>query len=161
MKILITEEDRFVVVQGKPPKVGSRYHLDEADTATDAQNRAFHALLTEYWTSGCHSYKADNFDRFRDEIKVKLGAGFEKIVYADIDPDTGKAVIITVKRKDEVPARILSDPDLRRMVLAKPKSWAEYTKRERIDTIDRLIAEMHAAGVNTKHFHEILEGLAN
>ena len=158
MKILITEEGRFVMVSGKPPTVGSKYNLDEADTATDAQNRAFHALLSEYWTSGAHSYRAKTFERFREEVKVKLGVGFEKIVYADIE--NGKAVIFEVKRRDEIPAHILADPDLRRMVLAKPRSWGDYSKKDRTETIDRLITEMQASGVNTKHFQEILAGMA-
>jgi hypothetical protein len=157
MKILIIEEGGHVLVSGKPPEVGKRYNLEPADTATEAQNKAFHALLTCYWTSGAHSYTCDSYDRFRDEIKVKLGAGFEKIVYADIED--GKAVIITVHRKDEIPPRILADPDLRRMVLAKPLSWSLYTKKQRTETIDRLITEMHAAGVNSKAFHDILAGM--
>jgi hypothetical protein len=39
------------------------------------------------------------------------------------------------------------------------KSWADYTKKERQMTIDRLISEMHQAGVNSRHFYYILPGL--
>lgn len=159
MKIMITEEGRFVMISGKPPQVGSKYVLEEADSATGEQNRLFHALLSEYWSSGLGSYKATDFERFRDEVKMKLGAGFEKIVYATIED--GKAVISQVKRLDEVPAHVLKDPDLKRMVLAKLKSWADYTKKERTQTIDRLIAEMNQAGVNSKHFQEIMEGISD
>lgn len=159
MKIMVVEEGKFVMVSGKPPVVGTKYALEEAESATAEQNRLFHALVSEYWSSGAHSYDAKDFDHFRDLIKQKLGAGFEKLVYADVED--GKPVIVQVKRLDEIPPRILKDPDLKRMVLAKLKSWADYSKKERSQTIDKLIAEMVQAGVNTKHFQEIMEGIAN
>lgn len=156
---LTDKAGRFILDDDEVPSVGGRYELEDYDNPTNRQNRAFHALLTCYWTSGCHSSNATDFHRFRDEVKVRLGAGFEKIVYADwID---GKAQIVECKRRDEIPRRILEDPDLAKIVKAKPLSWADYSKRQRTETIDRLIAEMHAAGVNSKKFHEILEGLAD
>ena len=149
---------KFIMDDDESPIVGGRYDLEDFDNPTNRQNRTFHALLTCYWVSGCHSSSAKDFHRFRDEVKVRLGAGFEKIVYADwID---GKAQIVECKRKDEIPRRILEDPDLAKIVKAKPLSWADYSKKQRIETIDRLIAEMHFAGVNTKKFHEILEGMS-
>lgn len=158
MKIMVLEDMKFAVVSGQPPKVGMKYVLEEAESATGEQNRAFHALLTEYWSSGMGSHKATDFDAFRDEIKLKLGAGFEKIVYATVED--GKPVIVQVKRLDEVPPHVLKDPDLKKMVLAKLRSWASYTKKERTQTIDRLIAEMNQAGVNSKKFGEIIEGMS-
>jgi len=158
MKILILEDMKFAMVSGQLPKAGMKYALEEAESATGEQNRLFHALLTEYWSSGMSSHEATDFDAFRDEIKLKLGAGFEKIVYATIED--GKPVIVQVKRLDEVPQHVLKDPDLKRMVLAKLKSWSLYSKKERTQTIDRLIAEMHQAGCNSKKFMEILEGLS-
>ncbi len=158
MKVMITElidrEGKFRVLGSQVPTIGMRYELEEAESATGNQNRAFHALLTEYWGSGMGSHKATDFDAFRDEIKLKLGAGFEKIVYATVED--GKPVIVQVKRLDEVPPHVLKDPDLKKMVLAKLRSWASYTKKERTQTIDRLIAEMHQAGVNSKKFGEII-----
>lgn len=157
MKVMILENMTFAMVSGKPPVIGRKYVLEEAESATAEQSRLFHALVSEYWSSGMHSYQATDFDHFRDLIKQKLGAGFEKLVYADVED--GKPVIIQVKRLDEIPSRILKDPDLKKMVLAKLKSWADYTKKERSQTIDKLIAEMVQAGVNTKRFQEILEGI--
>lgn len=148
---------KFVLDDSTPPHVGSRYELEDFDNPTARQNRAFHALVTEYWVSGHHSSSASNFRRFRDEIKMRLGAGFEKIVYADVVD--GKAVIIEVHRRDEIPARILADPDLAQIVKGKPLSWADYSKKQRTDTIDRLIAEMHQAGCNSRKFQEILDGM--
>ncbi len=161
MKVMITElvdrEGKFRVLGSQVPTIGMKYSMEEAESATGEQNRAFHALLTEYWGSGMGSHKATDFDAFRDEIKLKLGAGFEKIVYATVED--GKPVIVQVKRLDEVPPHVLKDPDLKKMVLAKLKSWSSYTKKERTQTIDRLIAEMHASGVNTSRFYDILSGM--
>jgi hypothetical protein len=39
------------------------------------------------------------------------------------------------------------------------KSWGDYTKRERMESIDRLISEMIQAGVDSRKFHEILTQL--
>jgi hypothetical protein len=159
VKIVILENMQFAMVSGQFPQIGMKYVLEEAESATGEQNRLFHALVSEYWSSGMSSHKATDFDAFRDEIKLKLGAGFEKIVYATVED--GKPVIVQVKRLDEVPPHVLKDPDLKKMVLAKLKSWSAYTKKERTQTIDRLIAEMHQAGVNTKHFQEIMSGIAD
>ena len=150
---------RFVVEDADAPLVGSRYGLEDWDNPTAAQNRVFHALLTCYWTSGMHSSRAKNFNRFRDEVKMRLGAGFEKIVYADIVD--GKAIIIEVHRRDEVPERILKDPDLAQIVKGKPLSWSSYSKKQRRDTIDRLIIEMHQAGIVSKKFQQILDGMSS
>lgn len=163
MRIKVVElsgnSGRFVIDDDETPLVGSRYELEDFDNPTARQNRAFHALLTEYFVSGASSSTAKDFRRFRDEVKVRLGAGFEKIVYADwID---GKAIIVECKRRDEIPQRILDDPDLAKIVKAKPLSWADYSKKQRRETIDRLIAEMHAAGVNSKRFETILKGMAD
>lgn len=162
MKIKVIELSnrvgRFVIDGSETPVIGATYELEDIDNPTARQNRAFHALLTEYWTSGMHSSASKNFNRFRDEVKVRLGAGFEKIVYADIVD--GKALIVEVHRRDEIPSRILADPDLAMIVKAKPLSWADYTKKQRRETIDRLIAEMHQAGCNSRKFQEILEKMA-
>ena len=51
------------------------------------------------------------------------------------------------------------DPELKNLARGRLKSWADYTKKERTETIDRLISEMHQAGVNSTKFSEILEGM--
>ena len=43
--------------------------------------------------------------------------------------------------------------------MAKVISWTDYTKTERTSAIDKLIAEMHQAGVQTAKFYEILKGM--
>jgi hypothetical protein len=152
MTITITSPGEYVAKTKDVPKVGRSYALDDLTTGTGAQNRAFHSLLTEYWTSGAHSYNAKTFDEFRDKIKRSLGAGAERYLYVELVD--GLPVIRDVKKRKDIPAG--TPPELCRQRL---KSWSKYTKTERTDTIDRLIAEMHQAGVNSDKFQQILEGM--
>ena len=140
--------DGFIHLSGDAPEVGRKYLLEDATEGTQAQNRAFHALVQEYFTSGCHSYNVKTWLELREYIKRDLGAGFESYVYAD------ESGIHKVKTLDEIPESVpLSHK------LGKLKSWANYTKNERKKTLDRLISEMIQAGVQTRHFFEILEGM--
>jgi hypothetical protein len=135
VKILVTAPYEF---RGADLEVGRYYQVEAADSGTNRQNRAFHALLQEYWRSGCHSYNARSFEHFRALIKLYLGVGAER--YYRVVDEHGRA---------------LSEPECGYRL----KSWASYTKKERGETIDRLIAEMHQAGVQTQRFYEILDGL--
>ena len=47
--------DGYIHLSGDAPEVGRKYALEDATDGTQAQNRAFHALVQEYFTSGCHS----------------------------------------------------------------------------------------------------------
>jgi hypothetical protein len=135
MRIFVIEPNTFT---GDDLPVGEMYEVKPCEDGTERQNRAWHALLQEYFVSGCHSYDAKNFLHFRELIKLYLGAGVE--VYYNLVDDYGK---------------ILNEPVKRYRV----KSWSRYTKRERKESIDRLIAEMIQAGVDSKKFNEILSGL--
>ena len=47
---------------------------------TDQQNRAFHALLGEYWKSGLSSY--ESYDDMKDTIKLRI-AGADEYIFID------------------------------------------------------------------------------
>lgn len=147
MVILITPEG-YIHESGKAPEVGKRYLLEDAISGSLAQGRAWHALAQEYWRSGLSSYSAKSFMEFRDLLKRDLGAGFEAYIYAD---ETG---IHKVKHLEEVPEGVPASH-----IMGKLKSWADYTKKERMLAIDTLIAEMLQAGVTSKKFDEIITGL--
>ena len=159
MKIEILPGNRYAPASSEIPEVGAKYYLANAAEGSLDQGAAFHALVQEYWRSGTHSYKAESFADFRDQIKRDLGAGFEKYFYVILVG--GRPEYRIVKKESDVPADILADPDKRKMVCGRLKSWADYTMRERSDAISNLIAEMVQVGVNTRKFHEILEGLEN
>jgi hypothetical protein len=156
MRIQITP-DGYITQDSEAPIVGRSYYLEDATSGTTAQNKAFHALVAEYYKSGCHSKPNTSYDQFRDYIKRDLGAGFESYVFAYWDGKRAK--IRKVKRFDMIPKSVVDDPEWSQSILGKLKSWGDYTKKERQSTMDKLIAEMHQAGVQTKKFHQILEGM--
>jgi hypothetical protein len=153
-RIYVTEQGRY---GGDTLTVGTWYTAEPADEGTLAQNKAFHALCQEYYRSGYHSYPASTFQQFRNYIKKNLGAGFESYVYITQTPD-GFTWEETRHYRD-IPKNIAKDKDGRPLIKGKLKSWADYTKKERKETIDRLISEMEQAGVQTKKFYEILTGM--
>jgi hypothetical protein len=155
MQIAISAPGQFITISPEEPEVGRVYQLDEADSPTERQNRAFHALVQEYWKSGAHSYKAKSFEEFREQIKRHLGAGFESFDYADVVD--GQVRIFRHMKRGDIPEYVWAKREF--TVRGNLKSWSKYTKKERREAIDSLIAEMLQVGVNTKHFHEILDGM--
>lgn len=149
MTILITAPGEYMAESQDIPIVGRRYLIEDATTGTSAQNRAAHALIQEYWSSGLHSYQTRTFSEFRDYLKRDLGAGFESFVYAS--PEGVKKV----KTREEIPDEYNNS----KYALGRLKSWSDYTMKQRREFIDALISEMMQAGVNSKKFHEILEGM--
>ncbi len=84
---------------------------------TDAQNRAFHSLLTEYFLSGYHSAPDGinhDLDRFKVWIKARYGVTYT------LDVDGEKKLII--------------------------ESWSKYTKEQAGDCITRTISDIETAG---------------
>lgn len=140
--------DGFIHLSGDAPEVGHKYQLEDIAEGSLAQGRAWHALAQEFWASGAHSYNVKTFMEFRDCLKRDIGAGFESYIYAD---ETG---IHKVKTLEEIPETVD-----RAHKLGKLKSWADYSKKERRDAIDRLISTMDQAGVNTRKYQEIIAGL--
>jgi len=113
----------------EPERVGS-----------DAQNRAFHSLIGEYWKSGLSSY--ESFDDMRDTFKLRA-AGADEYIFIE----NGK--VRHVKSLDEVKGRYAE----------VPKSWADFTVEQRKAAIDEVIREATIAGINSRKWEEILRGM--
>lgn len=148
MRIQITAPGEYVSLDNLT--VGEYYEVEPLAHGTQAQNRAFHALLQEYYTSGLYSYPVKTFGEFRDCVKRDLGAGFEAYIYIDVEGH---------KRKSKETPLDVMEHNGERYVWGKLKSWSDYTKRERKEAIDRLLAEMLQAGVSSRKFHEIVQGM--
>ena len=161
MKILILENTNYLVESKDKPIIGRHYSLEDSVSGTQAQNKAFHALITEYYKSGMHSYDKVDLKQFKKLIKKNLGAGFESYAYATISKINGvyKPIMHDCIKFYDIPIAVRLDPDYKQMIRGKLKSWSDYTKKERMKTMDNLISEMHQVGVNTKKFMEILEGM--
>jgi len=135
MRIYVTAPGEFT---GDALKVGAVYNAEPAAEGSEKQNKCFHALCQEFWRSGQHSYNARSFLHLRALVKLYLGAGMEKFC--------------NVVNTDGTPCPQGRDD-------YRLKSWRNYTKAERTSTIDNLISDMLQAGVNTRKFHEILDGM--
>ena len=107
--------------------------------------------------SGCHSYDAKNFDHFRNFIKRDLGAGFERYRYV-VESENGLEWG-SCNTYSDIPKNVACDKYESPLAAGILKSWSDYTKKERKETIDRLINTMHQAGVQTNRFYEILKGM--
>ena len=151
MRICILPDETYQVVGNKSPKLGQVYFLEPAEGGTLAQNNAFHALVQEYFNSGCYPDNVNTWLELREHIKHRLGAGFELYIYWD--PRTRK--IKKAKNLEDIPS-IISRRDMIHGVL---KSWGKYTKKERMSCLNNLIAEMHTTKVQTAKFYEILDGM--
>jgi len=165
MKALVTvasgEVVQLLITGGDLPEVGKYYNLEDAIEGTGAQNRTFHALTMEYFRSGQHSYDADSYDEFKNQIKRSLGQGFDSYVYIDavFDGEETHYKMFDAKKYTDIPEHILNDKYMKDQVKGKLKSWADYSKKQRKQCIDNIIAEMMQAGVNTPKFQEILKGM--
>ena len=107
---------------------------------TDAQNRAFHSLLAEYWLSGLSSY--ESYEDMRDTFKLRAGGAAEYVYIKD-----GK--VRHAKTLDEVSGRYAE----------VPKSWTQLSREERARAIDWVIKEATEAGINSKKWDEIIGGM--
>lgn len=154
MRISIIDSRTYESLETIPPGL---YDIESAKEGTNEQNRAFHALLTEFFVSGLHSYNAKSFDEFKNFIKRDFGAGFES--YVCVVDEGGEISWCEVKEKSAIPANTAVDKDGKKMIKGKLKSWADYTKKERTETIDNLISAMIQAGCNSRKFEEILSSL--
>ena len=160
----------FIVHGKEQPEVGGYYYLESAKSGTQEQNKAFHALVGEYYKSGLHKYDTVSYAEFKDLIKRDLGAKFEAFIYVEMEKynydgyggviEQGeRPVIKDAQTYEDIPEHIRQDPELKSLARGRLKSWSKYTKKERTSTIDKLISEMLQVGVDTKKFHEIIEGM--
>jgi len=154
MRILCTGPGTFA---GDELTEGRYYEATEADTPTERQNRAFHALVQEFWSSNADSYNARNFDEFRNFIKRDLGAGFERYRYVEATEEGLRWG--TSSARQGIPKNVAHDAQGKPLAAGVLKSWSKYTKKERKETIDRLINTMIRCGVSSKKFDEILDGM--
>ena len=156
MKVLCIESSNAKSVINIQLEPGRYYNIEDASKGTSAQNRLFHAMITEYYKSGLHDCDGGWKD-LRNLVKRDLGARFESYVYATIED--GKPRIHQCDTYEEIPESVRKDPDLKKMVRGRLKSWGDYTKKERRNTIDNLKTEMLNRGVATKKFDEIIQSI--
>ena len=159
--LCIKSDNTEVTIQytGEPPQEGKYYTLEEYQQGTDAQRRAREPLIREYWKSGLHpKYGGEPFSKFRDYLKVSLGQGMEKFFYGYFSD--GKIIQGECALWKDVPE------DCRRLhkegkafAVGKLKSFSKYSVKQMSDFVDNLIDDMASAGVNSKKFYQIVDGM--
>lgn len=154
MRILITDDDQFT---GSKLDIGSYYFCEKDESGTKLQNALFHALLQVWFVSGKYSYPVGTFEDLKKIVKLKMGAGYSSYVFIE---QTEKGFRKgRVKSYDDVPKNIALDESGKEMVWGELKSTTKYTKRQWIDIISNLIAEMINSGENSRKFNQILQTL--
>jgi hypothetical protein len=104
-----------------------------------------------------YSYPAKTKEDLKIEIKKHLGAGYEFYIYVE---QTWKGIRHgQVKRREDAPKNLAIGVDGQEMIWGFLKSWSSYSKKERTNCIDLLIAEMKTAGVSSKKFFQLLDTL--
>ena len=108
---------------------------------SDEQNRTFHALLNAFWLTGCASFQT--FETMRDEYKLRAGGPKEWKVLTE-------TAIVTAKDIDGYEGY---------RSVPIPKSWTEFTKRERSEAIELVLADIMSSGASSKKLDEIIQGM--
>ena len=156
MKVLITSDSGYMSESEDKPEVGRSYFLEDATDGTLAQNKLFHALLTEYHISAAHPvHGGDDWTTLRNWVKIHLGAGFESFVYITTSA-AGIPVLKDAKKYKDIPEAIRRLPWKNEVIRGRLVSWSDYTLKQRRQTIEKLIRDMLANGVNSRKFNEIL-----
>ena len=150
-------KDKLSENNGKPVILEA---MTEKEAKSSGQNRAFHALLNCYYTSGVHSF--DSIEEMRVYYK-KIG-GLVQVVRESLLPLRARNMLYRAVKilplKDEHRRKI------RTMLGGKKEvelSWSEASKEKATFVIDALLQDMFESGVHTSKqggkFYEILEGM--
>jgi hypothetical protein len=138
MRAIITGQNTFCSCAADDDDlvIGGEYELIPVENKTQKQNSTFHALIRAYWQSNCHSYNVKNYKKFREYIKRDFGI---------VEP------YYRITGTDGKPCEPRID--------YRNKSVKYYTKKELTESIDRLLAEMEQAQVDTRYDNEIRRGM--
>lgn len=157
MTITILEGERYLTASQEVPVIGRTYYLEDAETHTAPQRKAAHALIGEWFKSGLWDFvDTMDYERFRDAVKKKYGAGFSHLEYVD-----DRYNMVRVESVEEIPQSVLDsfNAGASGRIKGVLKSFTRYKKSEVKDLIDRLIDAMTERGVDTPKFRDIILGL--
>lgn len=157
------------IERGEPIE-GRYYYLEDATTGTQAQNKAFHSLLKAWWDwmfkTGSLTFEFNgvvfNFDtpdhkEFKRLWKARYGAG-NQIYFVNNLCGRERA-----DSYNDIPIYAKSDFEAgnKDRIWLDLKSWSDYTKTERKDTIQAMINMIPCSGCDDKKVWEIIEGMSS
>lgn len=169
MKILILENDQYMVESKTVPIVGRHYSLEDAESGSKAQNNTFHALISclykwmLYEDNFIHDnggiiydFRCANDKELKKIFKQRYGAGADHYEYVNND-----YAMVEVKTKDDIPQYAWDSFNSGNKGRIKQilKSWIQYSKKQRTNLIDMTKSVMDHIGVDSKKYFEILEGM--
>lgn len=176
MKILILENDGYLVESKDAPIVGRHYSLEDAESGSKAQNKAFHALISELYKwmlsqdkfvhqngNVVYDFSCSDWLELKNIFKKKYGAGFESFIYVGMVWDENFTCehpeIMDAKTYDQIPESVRNDSEYKTLIRGRLKSWADYTKKQRMKLLDTTINIMDHIGVDSKKYLEIIDGM--
>jgi len=124
-------------------------------TKSNNQNAIFHALLTEFWKSGCSSHESVIHQR----LYYKDVAGL--VMYEQVELSKQLKTLLRALYKT-LPSSGLKE-ELKDIINKKrvtELSWASVEKEQATISIKTLIDDMVEAGVNSKKFQEIINAIS-
>lgn len=157
MKILILENSQYLTESKDVPITGRRYVLEDAETYTGQQRKTWHAFVGEWFRAGQYPVDTIDYNYFRDWCKLKYGEGFGHYEYTDWEYN-----MVRVKSVDEIPSDIVewyNDHPGSKRIKGILKSFTGYTKKQVINSTDKIINAMVEYGADTEKYYQILEGM--
>ena len=158
MKITITP-DGYICDTLEKPIEGRKYILEDAEHHSGQQRKAAHALINEWYKSGLWDFiDTMDYNRFRDAVKYRYGAGMSHLEYVENDYTMHRVVSM-----DEVPEHVVTDfnDGNHGRIKGVLKSFADYKKSEVKDLIDKLLIAMDDAGVCSPKYEDIKRGMSD
>ena len=156
------------VFEGKHPKIGEYYHLEEQTGKSLELNGLFHAIIPEffYWMfnndqfifddgGNVFDFRCSDWYKLKDILKQKYGEGN---YYRYVDD---KYKMVKTKDFMSIPDYVIEDfnagnEDRIKLVL---KSWRDYTPNQASKLVDMIFKLMDKFGVNTLKYLQIKDYL--
>ena len=130
--------------------------LDEKQYKSKKQNNLFHSLLMCFWESKLSSF--DSYKELRNHYKRI--AHLCEIEWENTLPEQIKQILWKAIKLLPIPKRYLDEIcELLRGRVVTWHSWSECSKEMARLTLDQLINDMIAAGVNSKKFESIMRDI--
>lgn len=130
--------------------------LTETQYKSREQNNLFHSLLKCFWESKLSSF--DSYEELRNHCKRI--AHLCEVQWENTLPEQVKKILWRAIQLLPIHKRYLDEIcELLRGRVVTWHSWSECSKEMARLTLDQLINDMTFAGVNSKKFQEIMEGL--
>jgi hypothetical protein len=161
----------FVVLNKAMPTVNKEYVIEPVvDKGSAKQNRTLHPLLDclyswmldndtyQFEANGViYDFRCEDSKELKKIFKIRYGMGACSWEYVN-----DKMGMVKVYDQYKIPKYAVDDfnsGNRGRVKAVDAISWKKYNKDQRMNLISNTISIMKTVGVDTKKFHEILDGI--